>query len=91
VATGTPFPDTPFRIGAAEALGAPALAMGATFIAFGAAAQNDLRAICQEMLSGVKAKDLGPAGQSLAEIVSTIRGFLGQNLSPIAAARGGSG
>ena len=37
VATGIPFPNTPFRIGAAEALGAPALAMGATFIAFGAA------------------------------------------------------
>ena len=32
------------------------------------------------MLSGVKAKDLGPAGQSLAEIVSTIRGFSGSEL-----------
>ena len=51
-----------------------------TIIAFGAGAQNDLRAISQEMLSGVKAKDLGPAGQSLAEIVSTIRGFSGAEL-----------
>lgn len=52
-----------------------------TIIAFGAAAQNDLRAISQEMLSGVKAKDLGPAGQSLTEIVSTIRGFSGSELN----------
>ena len=52
-----------------------------TIIAFGAAAQSDLRAISQEMLSGVKAKDLGPAGQSLAEIVSTIRGFSGSELN----------
>ena len=39
-----------------------------------------MRAISQEMLSGVKAKDLGPAGQSLAEIISTIRGFSGSEL-----------
>ena len=51
-----------------------------TIIAFGAGAQTALRAISQEMLSGVKAKDLGPAGQSLAEIVSTIRGFSGSEL-----------
>ncbi len=51
-----------------------------SIVAFGAGAQSDLRAISQEMLSGVKAKDLGPAGQSLAEIVSTIRGFSGTEL-----------
>jgi uncharacterized protein YaaN involved in tellurite resistance len=51
-----------------------------TIIAFGAGAQTALRAISQEMLSGVKSKDLGPAGQSLAEIVSTIRGFSGSEL-----------
>ena len=47
------------------------LDMGNTqsILTFGAAAQGDLRAISQEMLAGVKAKDLGPAGQSLAEIV----------------------
>lgn len=51
-----------------------------TIVAFGASAQTDLRTISQEMLAGVKAKDLGPAGQSLAEIVSTIRGFSGAEL-----------
>ncbi|MEI6801038.1 MAG: toxic anion resistance protein [Pseudomonadota bacterium] len=58
------------------------LDMGNTqsILSFGAAAQGDLRAISQEMLAGVKAKDLGPAGQSLAEIVATIRGFSGAEL-----------
>ena len=51
-----------------------------TIMAFGTSAQSDLRLISQEMLAGVKAKDLGPAGQSLAEIVSTIRGFSGAEL-----------
>lgn len=36
--TEPPPPFRPFRAGLAEALGAPALAMGATFLAFGAAA-----------------------------------------------------
>ncbi len=51
-----------------------------TILTFGAGAQGDLRAISQEMLAGVKGKDLGPAGQSLADIVSTIRGFSGAEL-----------
>jgi predicted branched-subunit amino acid permease len=33
----TPFPPHPFRTGAAAALGAPAIAMGVSFLAFGAA------------------------------------------------------
>lgn len=64
-----------------QRLGELDMANTQTIIAFGAAAQSDLRAISQEMLSGVKAKDLGPAGQSLAEIVSTIRGFSGSELN----------
>ncbi|MGD9917035.1 MAG: toxic anion resistance protein [Paenirhodobacter sp.] len=46
-----------------------------SIVHFGARAQNDLQSISQEMLSGVRNKDLGPAGDSLSEIVSTLRGF----------------
>ena len=63
-----------------QRLGELDMANTQTIIAFGASAQTDLRTISQEMLAGVKAKDLGPAGQSLAEIVSTIRGFSGAEL-----------
>ena len=44
-----------------------------SIISFGSAAQAELQVISQEMLSGVKNKDVGPAGDSLREIVSTIR------------------
>ncbi|MFC5739621.1 toxic anion resistance protein [Sinirhodobacter huangdaonensis] len=42
---------------------------------FGSRAQNDLQAVSQEMLADVKNKDVGPAGDSLSAIVTTIRGF----------------
>ncbi|RLL64219.1 toxic anion resistance protein [Paenirhodobacter hankyongi] len=42
---------------------------------FGARAQNDLQAVSQEMLADVKNKDVGPAGDSLSAIVTTLRGF----------------
>lgn len=51
-----------------------------SIISFGARAQGELQVISQEMLSGVKNKDVGPAGDSLREIVSTIRGFSGEEL-----------
>ena len=51
-----------------------------SIISFGARAQAELQVISQEMLSGVKNKDVGPAGDSLREIVSTIRGFSGEEL-----------
>ena len=63
-----------------QRLGELDMADAQTIMAFGTSAQSDLRLISQEMLAGVKAKDLGPAGQSLAEIVSTIRGFSGAEL-----------
>ncbi|MCC5985743.1 MAG: toxic anion resistance protein [Rhodobacteraceae bacterium] len=44
-------------------------------IGFGAGAQLELQQISQSMLSDVKNKDLGPAGDSLREMVTTIRGF----------------
>lgn len=44
-------------------------------IRFGAGAQSELQKISQKMLVDVKNKDVGPAGQSLREIVTAIRGF----------------
>ena len=51
-----------------------------SIISFGSGAQAELQVISQEMLSGVKNKDVGPAGDSLRDIVSTIRGFSGEEL-----------
>jgi uncharacterized protein YaaN involved in tellurite resistance len=51
-----------------------------SIISFGSGAQAELQVISQEMLAGVKNKDVGPAGNSLAEIVTTIRGFSGEEL-----------
>ncbi|MEO0931857.1 MAG: toxic anion resistance protein, partial [Pseudomonadota bacterium] len=41
----------------------------------GSAAQAELQEISQSMLAGVRNKDVGPAGDSLRGIVTTIRGF----------------
>jgi len=46
-----------------------------SIIEFGSAAQAELQTISQSMLAGVRNKDVGPAGDSLRNIVSTIRGF----------------
>jgi uncharacterized protein YaaN involved in tellurite resistance len=53
-----------------------------SIVTFGSNAQAELQAISQEMLSGVKNKDIGPAGDSLREIVGTIRGFSVDELDP---------
>lgn len=46
-----------------------------SIISFGSNAQTELQQISQSMLAGVRNKDVGPAGDSLRGIVSTIRGF----------------
>jgi uncharacterized protein YaaN involved in tellurite resistance len=46
-----------------------------SIVSFGSTAQADLQQISQAMLADVRNKDVGPAGDSLKEIVSTIRGF----------------
>lgn len=46
-----------------------------SIISFGSRAQAELQVISQEMLQDVKNKDIGPAGDSLRNIVTTIRGF----------------
>jgi len=46
-----------------------------SIISFGSAAQEELREISQAMLVDVRNKDVGPAGDSLRNMVTTIRGF----------------
>ena len=46
-----------------------------SIISFGSSAQSELQVISQSMLQGVRNKDVGPAGDSLRQIVTTIRGF----------------
>ena len=46
-----------------------------SIIGLGSAAQEELQVISQSMLQGVKNKDVGPAGNSLRNMVTTIRGF----------------
>ena len=46
-----------------------------SIVSFGSAAQAELQEISQAMLSDVRNKDVGPAGDSLRGIVTTIRGF----------------
>jgi uncharacterized protein YaaN involved in tellurite resistance len=53
-----------------------------SIVTFGSAAQAELQQISQAMLDGVKNKDVGPAGNSLREIVGTIRGFSVDELDP---------
>jgi uncharacterized protein YaaN involved in tellurite resistance len=42
---------------------------------FGAAAQQQLASISDDMLEGVRNKDTGPAGEALNRMVGTVRGF----------------
>jgi len=46
-----------------------------SIIGFGARAQLELQNISQAMLADVKNKDVGPAGDTLRQMVTTIRGF----------------
>ena len=46
-----------------------------SIVSFGSAAQAELQQISQSMLADVRNKDVGPAGDSLRSIVTTIRGF----------------
>jgi uncharacterized protein YaaN involved in tellurite resistance len=53
-----------------------------SIIEFGSKAQSEMQAISQEMLSGVRNKDVGPAGESLRNMVTSIRGFSIDELNP---------
>ncbi|MCC5973525.1 MAG: toxic anion resistance protein [Rubellimicrobium sp.] len=51
-----------------------------SIVSFGSRAQAELQVISQSMLAGVRNKDVGPAGDSLRGIVTTIRGFSSSEL-----------
>ena len=53
-----------------------------SIIEFGSKAQAELQVISQEMLAGVRSKDVGPAGDSLRDMVTSIRGFSVDELNP---------
>lgn len=53
-----------------------------TILKFGASAQNKLTTLSDEMLEGVRNKDVGPAGDALRSMVTTIRGFDTDELDP---------
>lgn len=46
-----------------------------SIVSFGSGAQAELQEISQAMLADVRNKEVGPAGDSLRDIVTTIRGF----------------
>ena len=49
---------------------------------FGSKAQQQLTAVSDRMLEGVRNKDVGPAGASLNDMVATLRGFDVEGLDP---------
>ena len=53
-----------------------------SIIEFGSKAQVELQEISQDMLSGVRNKNVGPAGESLRNMVTSIRGFSIDELNP---------
>ena len=53
-----------------------------TIIKFGSGAQQELSELSDQMLEGVRNKDLGPAGDALRRMVGTIRGFDSSELDP---------
>jgi len=53
-----------------------------SIISFGSSAQEKLTTISDKMLEGVQNKDVGPAGDSLNEMVAVMRGFDISGLDP---------
>jgi uncharacterized protein YaaN involved in tellurite resistance len=49
---------------------------------FGSKAQQQLTTVSDQMLDGVRSKDVGPAGEALNAMVSTLRGFDVERLDP---------
>ncbi|MAM62672.1 toxic anion resistance protein [Maritimibacter sp. UBA3975] len=67
--------DAPQKAEITKRMGEIDMGNSQSIIEFGSGAQAELQTISQEMLSGVRNKDAGPAGDSLRDIVTTIRGF----------------
>ncbi|MEL6477918.1 MAG: toxic anion resistance protein [Pseudomonadota bacterium] len=53
-----------------------------SIIKFGSGAQSKLTELSDQMLDGVRNKDVGPAGEDLREMVTTIRGFDTSEIDP---------
>ena len=53
-----------------------------SIIEFGSGAQSELQVMSQERLAGVRNKDVGPAGEALRNMVTSIRGFSVDELNP---------
>jgi len=53
-----------------------------SIISFGSSAQEKLTTISDKMLEGVQNKDVGPAGESLNEMVAVMRGFDVSGIDP---------
>ena len=72
-----PLDKAPAPVGAEIRRRMDEIDMGNTqsIVSFGSAAQAELQQISQSMLQDVRNKDVGPAGDSLRTIVTTIRGF----------------
>ena len=72
-----PLADADAPVGAEIRARMDEIDMGDTnsIVSFGSAAQAELQEISQAMLADVRNKDVGPAGDSLRGIVTTIRGF----------------
>ena len=67
--------DAPVAAEIEKAMGEIDMTDTNSIVQFGSGAQAELQEISQAMLADVKNKDVGPAGESLRDIVSTIRGF----------------
>ena len=67
--------DAPVAAEIEKAMGEIDMTDTNSIVRFGSGAQAELQEISQAMLADVKNKDVGPAGDSLRDIVSTIRGF----------------
>ena len=67
--------DKPVAAEIRKRMGEIDIANTGSIISFGSAAQSELQEISQAMLADVRNKDVGPAGDSLRQIVTTIRGF----------------
>ncbi len=67
--------DEPISAEIRKRMGEIDMANTNSIVSFGSAAQAELQEISQSMLADVRNKDVGPAGDSLRSIVTTIRGF----------------
>lgn len=72
-----PYAAAPAPVASAirKAMGEIDMTNSQSIIEFGSSAQAELQTISQTMLADVRNKDIGPAGDSLQSIVTTIRGF----------------